>query len=79
MAVEVRVVVDPPEVDVEVFVDTEVAVDVVCSVVVPLGVETVDVVLTVEMLPGAVDVTVWTEVLDATVEMDVTVCVVPVV
>ena len=69
----------PGAVEVEIFVDTEVTVEVVFSVVVPLGLKAVEVVLIVETLPGAVDVTVRTEVFDATVETDVTVCVVPVV
>ena len=79
--VEIRVVVDAGEVKVENFVDTEVTVEVVLTVVVPLGFTTVEVVLTVETLPAAVDadVTVRMEVLDATVAVDVTVRVVPVV
>jgi hypothetical protein len=45
--VEIRVVVDPGEVKVEIFVETEVTVEVVLTVVVPLGFTTVEVVLTV--------------------------------
>jgi hypothetical protein len=73
--VEIRVVVDPGDVKVEIFVDTEVTVEVVLTVVVPLGFTTVEVVLTVVVPLGftTVEVVLTVDTLPAAVDTDVTV------